>query len=204
MRFVRSSVARFAIPPVFGLLTGTVVAAAEVLFYREDASLLSMMLFFVIPMGGVLLGLLCSSGVYLGLWLTSQGPRFGHYFFSLVLSLGCITMAYYYIYKGTFVDDTLAINYEGRGKPLSEFVMKDTNEPVDFPDFLQLLAESQESDVVIRVGRGPAIKVAQGVRIPRELAELQFVLSWFGVAAGGLVPIIGLSVEIRAGIVPVT
>ena len=204
MSFLRSSVAKFAIPPIFGLLTGTVVAAAEVLFYREDTSLLPMMLFFIVPMGGMLLGLLCSTGVYMGLWLTAQGPRFGHYAFSLALSLGCITMAYYYIYKGTFVDEALAINYEGRGKPLSEFVMKDTNEPVDFPSFLQLLAESQESDVVIRVGHGPAIKVAEGVRMPEGLAELQFALSWLGVAAGGLTPLIVLSKEISAGIVKVT
>lgn len=204
MSFLRSRISTFAVPPIIGLLAGTAVAAVEVFFYREDAAFLFISFFFVIPIGGLLLGILCSMGVCLGLWLTSQRPRFGHYFFSVVLSLASITMAYYCIYKGTFVDDTMRINYEGKGKRLSEFRMKDTNEPIDFPGYLKLLAESQESDVVIRVGHGPPIKVAEGLRIPRGLTELQFGLSWLGVAAGSLIPLIVLSKEFSMGIVRVT
>lgn len=204
MSFRRSRISKFAIPPFLGLLTGMVVGAIEVLFYKEDAGFLRMTFFFVIPIGGFLLGFLCSIGVYLGLWLTSQRPRFGHYFYCVVLSLASITTAYYCIYKGTFVDDAMRFNTKGKGKPLSEFVMRDTNEPVDFPVFMALLAEAQDTDVLIRVGHGPAIKVAEGVTIPRGLAELQFGLSWVGVAAGSLLSLIVLSKEINAGIVAVT
>ncbi len=204
MSFLGSRISTFAIPPVIGLLTGTAAAAVEVFFYKEDAAFLFMTFFFVVPIGGLLLGMLCSAGVCLGLWLTSRRPRFGHYFFSVVLSLGCITMAYYWIYRGTFVDDTMGINYEGKGKRLSEFLMKDTNEPIDFPGYLELLAESQDSDVVIRVGHGPPIKVAEGLRIPRGVAELQFGLSWLGVAAGSLIPLIILSKEFSMGILKQT
>jgi hypothetical protein len=204
MSFLRSRISRFAIPPFLGLLTGMVVGAIEVLFYKEDAGFLRMTFFFVIPIGGFLLGFLCSIGVCLGLWLTSQRPRFGHYFYCVVLSLASITTAYYCIYKGTFVDEAMRFNNKGKGKPLIEFVMRDTNEPIEFPTFLALLAEAQDTDVVIKVGHSAPIKVAEGVRIPRGIAELQFGLSWLGVATGSLLSLIVLSKEIEAGLVTVT
>lgn len=204
MSILRSRISTLAIPPIFGLLAGTVVAAVEVFFYKEDASFLRMTFFFVVPIGGLLLGFLSSIGVYLGLWLTSQRPHFGYYVYCVALSLASVTMAYYCIYKGTFVDETMRINYKGQGKPLSEFVLRDTNESIDFPGFMELLAESQQSDIVIRIGHSAPIKVAEDVTIPRGLAEFQFVFSWLGVAVGSLIPLIVLSKEIEAGIVRVT
>ena len=203
MSFLKSRISRFAIPLFFGFLAGTVIAAGEVLLNKEDASLLLMTFFFVIPIGGFLLGFLIGTGVYMGLWLTSQRPRFGHFSYCVVLSLAAITLAYYHIYKGTFVDDAMRFNYQGKGKPLSELVRRDTNEPLGFPGYLELLAESQDSDVVVRVGHSAAIKVAEGVRIPRGLAELQFGLSWLGVAVGSAFPFMVLLKEIDIGLVSV-
>lgn len=121
---------------VFGLITTIVTALIVVAvnsFFSFDLS--SFSLFFIIPVGGIAIGLFSCLGYYLGLLKNNKKVSSGLKWLGVLLALLCFVGIQYGFYYTAYLDDDMELNYKMEGDHVSEFYIEDTGESLTFLNF---------------------------------------------------------------------
>lgn len=131
-------------PLIMGMGNAIIIIILVNLFLSFTGTYLNQMFFFVlIPAGPAVLGYYASKGVLFGVEKGNDMPDKKIYFYTIVVALTCFIGIYFVSYLTAFVSSDMTINHKLIGSHISNFVLKDTNEKINFFNFMKMLMKSK-------------------------------------------------------------
>ncbi len=152
--------------------------------HLTDFQLHSFTLWFVIPVGGVLVGMGASSGLFLGhLWANKPLAK-KQYLVGALLGLLAFVGIYYVDYLTTYVSPEKEINYSFKGDPISDFEID--GQQITFGKYLDLQNSSSKQQFYFR-GRPVGESFETGAATNYFFFYFQLIVSALAGAVMGLV-----------------
>lgn len=175
-----------AMPFFLGLLTTIgVVLAAVVSVACTDYYLHSFCMLFIVPVGGIIAGMGCASGIFLGLFISEKRQSFCDYLLAVQLAGLGFFGVYYTLYSATYIGPDQTVNYQFEGRHISQITNPDTHLPFTFASFVAHDVLNRESTLFIgagREGRG----IHGSFQTKPILKWIDFGLEGLGFLVGGL------------------
>ncbi|MBP2024156.1 ribosomal protein L44E [Clostridium punense] len=164
----------------FGLISLLLTILADYLIMAFiGISVHSFTLWFILPIGGAILGAFCGKGIFLYLKHANIKATAKHTITSAILAFIGFWAINYFAYFSTYVDDE-SINNTFKGEHISNYMYNDT-EPFTFKNYLEFQFETSES--VVSVGghsSGSSISFGKGYN------KTSFYITMLGFIIGGL------------------
>jgi len=172
---------------VLGMMTTclTIILAVGMVAYT-GLYLHSFSVFFIIPLGALVSGGLCGSGVYGILFLAGRKPTFVHHLVAVFLGACGFVGIYYGLYATAYVTPDMKINHMFQGEHISNFVYSDTGEPVTFASFIMDEVRSRTTTVLFRVGGG-APSIVPRVGLGSTINWIDFGIEVIGFLLGSTI-----------------
>lgn len=157
---------------------GTIIAV--VLFNNISGyELHSFNLWFIIPIGALLVGAGATSGLFYGHLRYNKPVSKNQYLLGLALGVTALFGVYYVSYQTTYITADNEINYSFKGDPISTYEIN--GEPITFGKYLEITRQSSSHQFFFRgVPRGESYDTGEGVN------TFYFWLQLIGAALGGI------------------
>lgn len=163
---------------IFGLISMFLVLLLEyLLLISLDFSLHSLRLWFILPIGGLLVGALCGLGIFLYLKKAHIRASAKHYLASALIAFLGFWVIHYFTYASTYIDEDGKVNNLFQGEHISNFLNADF-EPIGFGDYLDITFENTEVSFTRRSG--------QSFNLGEGYNKTSFYFDMLGFAIGGL------------------
>ncbi|AZO95066.1 hypothetical protein [Halocella sp. SP3-1] len=143
--------------------------------------LTSLSLFFIIPVGSIISGAIMTSGYSLGIKRLNIKPAKKQIKVLIIIAILMFFLVQFGYYQVTYIDDDYSYNYRFKGSHVSEFYFKDTNQEVNFFNFLTDKVNSQS------ISFSHKRHTIGNVEGNKFVNWLFFALDFFGFLFGGYV-----------------
>lgn len=165
---------------LFGLISMIVALLADYfLMVLLDVSFNSFNLWFIIPIGGGVVGALCGLGIFLYLKKMNIKASAKHFIASGLIAFIGFWSINYFTYASTYIDNG-KVNNTFKGEHISNFMYNDT-ESFTFGNYLNYRFENAESVMTFI-----AIKTGDPVKFGKGYNKTSFYISMLGFILGGL------------------
>lgn len=162
--------------------TGTILII--VLFnHLTGFELHSFSFFFIVPLGGLLVGAAAAVGLFYGYLRYNKPVKKTHYVFGAALGVAAFLGIYYVSYLTTYVDANKEINYSFNGDPISSYEID--GQRVTFSKYLEI-SQNAKSQFYFR-GRPVGDEVETGGGFGALMFYLQILAAAVAGASVGLV-----------------
>ncbi len=136
-------------------------------------------LWFIIPVGALLVGAASTAGMFYGHLRYNRPVTGKHYLLGLVLGVVALYGVYYVSYLTTYITPDNEINYSFNGEHISNYEID--GEQITFGKYLEITRQSSEHQFFFRgVPRGEGYETGEGVN------TFYFWLQIIGAALGGI------------------
>lgn len=126
---------------LIGLLIDVVFVVALHSWTSFDLSAFS--LFFVVPIGAIVIGGLACLGYYIGILKSNMKVTKAIQILSIVITILCFVLIQYGFYYTAYLDENMDLNYKMQGEHVSNYVIGDSEDPVNFFSFTKLIVNSR-------------------------------------------------------------
>lgn len=127
----------------FGLITLAIAIAITVginSYFSFD--LMSFSIFFILPLGSIVVGTIASFGYHFGSYLSNKKIDSWRLLLGLVIPIIAFIGVRYGYYATAYLDDDMNLNYKMIGEHVSNYSIEDSEEPLNFVSFTKLMVES--------------------------------------------------------------
>ena len=131
----------FLLLGLLGLIVNVVVFVALHSFTSFDLTGFS--LFYVVPVGSILIGALSSVGYYFGILKSNKKTSNGVRWIGILIALVSFVAIQYGYYFTAYLDDHMNLNYKMEEEHVSNFVIVDTEEEINFISFTKECVNSR-------------------------------------------------------------
>lgn len=149
---------------MLGIILGLISLALSVLLAVGIHSslsfdIMSLSIFFIVPMGSIIIGGIASLGYYWGLFVTNKKIDSWYLLVGLMIPIIAYGATQYGYYATAYMDDNMTLNYKMEGEHISNFSIGDSDEPINFFSYTKLMVESQ---VITFTSRRHTLGVVEG------------------------------------------
>ncbi len=161
------------------LILSVLLAVAIHSFTSFD--IMSFSIFYVIPLGSIIIGTIACLGYYWGLFITNKKINFSLLIIGLLIPIIAYIGVQYGYYTTAYLDENMSLNYKMEGEHISNYAIGDSDEPLDFISFTKLMVDSR---VISFYNRKRAIGDVEGNAI---LNWTFFIIDGLGAIFGSIV-----------------
>lgn len=160
------------------------------LMSRLNIALSNLNIFFIIPIGGIILGILSSFLMFKYLKLRNIRPTRNHYLYSAFISFAAFVSIIYVTYASTYIDNG-EVNYLFKGQHISNYMYNDT-EAFNFQNYIDFKLEHAKTKFSYKSRQiGNDVSLGKGINILSNIINLLgFMIggALFGAASLGTSP----------------
>jgi hypothetical protein len=152
----KQSSGNLALPLISSVLLGLATTIISILISYLCESLTgysfqSFFLWFIFPIGALILGMCSSFGVYIVAKKLGKTLIY-HYFLGVIFSFLAIVGAYYFSFFSCYLDENMKENHLFQGSHISNFIHKETEQPIDFKSYMKMSVENRSDSIFLAVG----------------------------------------------------
>lgn len=174
---------------LFGVLSSfLVIILATVIVAVTGEHFFIFNIFFFVPIGTILLGIVANIGVKRGMIHGDISYSKKLRILPIALSIICFIGIYFFIYKITYISPDMQLNYEFDGQHVSSFLHKDTLEHITFSKYLSVEVLNRDYDFYFTFGNsGVTVPLNTYTKVTTNSSNwLWFIFEGLGFIAGGI------------------